>query len=184
MERIWKPNVTVAAIVERDGRFLLVEEETDEGIRLNQPAGHLDEGESLVDAVAREALEETAHRFMPEYLVGIYQWRRPDGGLADGPLQGEAASNFERSEQASPPSSGRGAGGGSVTYLRFAFGGRLLGVEAARALDHGILRALWLTPEEIAAERARHRSPLVLQCVRDYLAGRRFGLDLITHYET
>ena len=72
---------------------------------------------------------------------------------------------------------------GDVTYLRFAFGGRLLGVEAERALDHGILRALWLTPEEIAAEHARHRSPLVMQCVRDYLAGRRFSLDLITHYE-
>jgi hypothetical protein len=99
---------------------------------------------------AREALEETAHRFLPEYLVGIYQWRRPDG---------------------------------QATYLRFAFGGKLLGVEAERALDHGILRALWLTPEEIAAERSRHRSPLVMQCVRDYLAGRRFGLDLITHYE-
>ena len=146
-----RPAVTVATVVERDGRFLLVEEETRAGLRLNQPAGHLDEGESLVDAVAREALEETAHRFIPEYLVGIYQWRRPDG---------------------------------QATYLRFAFGGRLLGVEAERALDHGILRALWLTPEEIAAERARHRSPLVLQCVRDYLAGRRFGLDLITHYET
>ena len=147
---IWKPNVTVAAMIERDGRFLLVEEETDDGIRLNQPAGHLDEGESLVDAVAREALEETAHRFMPEFLVGIYQWRRPDG---------------------------------QATYLRFAFGGRLLGVEAERALDHGILRALWLTPEEIAVERSRHRSPLVMQCIRDYLAGRRYGLDLITHYE-
>lgn len=185
MDRIWKPNVTVAAIVERDGRFLLVEEETDDGIRLNQPAGHLDEGESLVDAAAREALEETAHRFMPEYLVGIYQWRRPAGGFAAGPPQGGAVSISERSEQPSPPSSGRGAGGErTITYLRFAFGGRLLGVEAERALDHGILRALWLTPEEIAAERTRHRSPLVMQCIRDYLAGRRFGLDLITHYET
>jgi len=150
MERPWKPNVTVAAVIERAGRFLLVEEETDYGIRFNQPAGHLDEGESLVDAVVREALEETAHRFMPEYLIGIYQWRRPDG---------------------------------QATYMRFAFGGRLLGVEAKRALDHGILRALWLTPEEIAAEHTRHRSPLVMQCVRDYLAGRRFSLDLITHYE-
>ena len=147
---VWKPNVTVAAVVQRDGKFLLVEEETDAGLAFNQPAGHLEEGESLIDAVVREALEETAHRFMPEYLVGIYQWRRPDG---------------------------------QATYLRFAFGGRLLGVEAERALDHGILRALWLTPEEIAAEHARHRSPLVMQCVRDYLAGRRYSLDLITHYE-
>jgi len=148
MERIWKPNVTVAALIEREGRFLLVEEETDSGIRLNQPAGHLDEGESLLDAVAREALEETAHRFAPEYLVGIYQWRRP---------------------------------GRDITYLRFAFGGRLLGVEAGRALDHGILRALWLRPEEIAAARARHRGPLVMRCVEDYLAGRRYALDAISH---
>jgi hypothetical protein len=60
MNRVWKPNVTVAALIERDGRFLLVEEETEDGLRFNQPAGHLDEGESLVAACAREALEETA----------------------------------------------------------------------------------------------------------------------------
>ena len=79
--RIWKPNVTVAAVVERDGRFLVVEEETDDGLRFNQPAGHLDEGESLVQAAAREALEETAHQFRPEFLVGIYQWPRPAGDI-------------------------------------------------------------------------------------------------------
>ncbi len=77
---IWKPNVTVAAVVEREGRFLLVEEETKEGIRYNQPAGHLEFGESLCAAVARETLEESAYRFVPEYLVGIYHWRdTPDG---------------------------------------------------------------------------------------------------------
>ncbi len=149
MDRIWKPNVTVAALIERDGRFLLVEEETDAGIRFNQPAGHLDEGESLVAACAREALEETAHHFVPTELVGIYQWPRPQG---------------------------------DVTYLRFAFAGKLGAHEAARPLDAGILRAVWMTVEEIEACIERHRSPLVLQCVRDWLAGRRYPLELIRHY--
>lgn len=149
MDRIWKPNVTVAALMERDGRFLLVEEETDEGVRFNQPAGHLDEGESLITACAREALEETAYTFAPTDLVGIYQWPRPQG---------------------------------DITYLRFAFAGKVGACETARPLDTGILRAVWLTPDEIVACRERHRSPLVLQCVQDYLAGRRFPLDLIKHY--
>ena len=149
MAAIWKPNVTVAALVERDGRFLLVEEETDDGVRLNQPAGHLDEGESLVAACAREALEETAWHFQPRQLLGIYQWTRPQG---------------------------------DVTYLRFAFAGDLGEHEAQRPLDRGILRALWLTPAEIAASQSRHRSPLVLQCVEDWLSGRRYPLELMRHY--
>lgn len=149
MERLWKPNVTVAALMERDGRFLLVEEETDDGIRFNQPAGHLDEGESLAEACSREAMEETAHAFTPTELVGIYQWPRPQG---------------------------------DITYLRFAFAGKVGAHETARPLDAGILRAVWMTVEEIEACQARHRSPLVLQCVRDWLAGRRFSLDVIRHY--
>ncbi len=150
MNRIWKPNVTVAALMERDGRFLLVEEETDDGVRFNQPAGHLDEGESLVAACAREAMEETAWRFAPTSLVGIYQWPRPQG---------------------------------DITYLRFAFAGQLGEHEEGRALDAGILRAVWMAPEEIEATRERHRSPLIWRCVQDWLAGRRFPLDLIRHYE-
>lgn len=149
MDRIWKPNVTVAAVIEREGRFLLVEEETPEGLRFNQPAGHLEEGESLVEAAAREALEETAHRFRPESLVGIYQWPRPDG---------------------------------EITYLRFAFAGSVLGVEEGRALDAGILRAVWMDLAEVEATTARHRSPLILQCIRDYLGGRRYPLELLRHY--
>ncbi|MFA6310060.1 MAG: NUDIX hydrolase [Sterolibacterium sp.] len=149
MNPIWKPNVTVAAVVERDGKFLVVEEETDDGVRFNQPAGHLDEGESLVAACARETLEESAWHFAPSALIGIYQWPRPAG---------------------------------DITYLRFAFCGELGGHEAGRALDAGILRALWLTPAELEANRDRHRSPLVMQCVADYLAGRRFPLELIRHY--
>jgi len=153
MDRIWKPNVTVAALMERYGRFLLVEEETDDGVRFNQPAGHLDEGESLVEACSREALEETAHAFTPTELVGVYQWPRP-----------------------------KMANEGDITYLRFAFAGKVGAHETARQLDTGILRAVWLTPAEIEASTARHRSPLVWQCVRDYLAGRRFPLDVIRHY--
>jgi 8-oxo-dGTP pyrophosphatase MutT (NUDIX family) len=140
----------VAAVVERDGRFLVVEEETDDGLRFNQPAGHLEKGESLVAAAAREALEETAHRFRPEFLVGIYQWPKP---------------------------------GSDITYLRFAFGGSVEGFEPERRLDDGIVRAVWLSLDELRATRERHRSPLILQCCEDYLAGRRFPLDLLRHYD-
>jgi 8-oxo-dGTP pyrophosphatase MutT (NUDIX family) len=147
---IWKPHVTVAALVEREGRFLLVEEHTADGVRLNQPAGHLDEGESLLAACVREALEETAHQVQVDALVGIYQWPRPAG---------------------------------DITYLRFAFACTALGEEAGRMLDEGIIGAVWLTPAELAAQSARWRSPLVMQCVEDYLAGRRYPLDLIRHYE-
>lgn len=146
---IWKPHVTVAAVIEQDGRFLLVEEQTDDGILFNQPAGHLDPGESLLAACAREALEETAYRFTPEALLGVYQWYHA---------------------------------GRDRTYLRFAYTGSLHGHETERALDDGILRAVWQTPEEIRALQARHRSPLVLRCVEDYLAGKRFPLELVTHY--
>ena len=140
----WKPHVTVAAVIERDGRFLMVEEHTEEGLQLNQPAGHLEEGESLVDAAAREVLEETAWRFAPAHLVGVYQW------------------NWK-----------------NRCYLRFAFGGELLNEEAGRALDDGIVRTVWMTEAELQANRARHRSPLLLQCVQDYRAGRRVPLDML-----
>jgi 8-oxo-dGTP pyrophosphatase MutT (NUDIX family) len=147
---IWKPNVTVAAVIERDGRFLLVEEETSDGVRLNQPAGHLDAGESLLAACARETLEETAWQFTPTALLGIYLWPRPQG---------------------------------DITYLRFAFCGELGACEEDRPLDAGILRTVWLTPEDLAASRQRHRSPLVLQCVGDYRSGTRYPLELLRNYQ-
>ncbi len=147
-DRPWKPNVTVAAVIERDGRFLLVEEETPEGLCFNQPAGHLEEGESLLQATAREALEEAAQHFVPEYLVGIYQWTRPQG---------------------------------DITYLRFAYGGRVEGEEAGRALDAGIVRAVWMTIDEVRATADRHRSPLILQCIEDWLAGQRYPLSVVRH---
>ena len=71
----WKPAATVAAVIERDGRFLLVEEETSEGLKLNNPAGHLDPGESPVEGVIRETLEETAHTFEPEAFLGVFMSR-------------------------------------------------------------------------------------------------------------
>lgn len=143
---IWKPNVTVAAVIERAGKFLLVEEDADGALMLNQPAGHLDEGESLIAAVAREMLEETAWHFVPEALLGVYRWPHPRK---------------------------------PATYLRFAFTGRLLHHEPERPLDVGIHRALWLTPNELAQQSARHRSPQVQICVNDYLSGRRYPLDLL-----
>jgi len=143
---IWKPHVTVAAIVEKDGRFLFVEEEADGRVVINQPAGHLDEHESLVTAVVRETLEETAWHFTPEALLGVYRWQNGRNG---------------------------------ATYLRFAFTGHVADHDPARELDHGILRTLWLTPDELAAARDRHRSPQVERCVRDYLAGIRFPLSAL-----
>lgn len=145
---IWKPHTTVAAIVEQQGRFLLVEEETADGIRLNQPAGHVENGESLLEAAVREAREETAYRFTPQSLLGIYHWRHP---LKD------------------------------ITYLRFAFIGQVDDHQAELALDDGIIRAFWMTADEIRATQAQHRSPQVLTCVEHYLAGQHFPLNVITH---
>ncbi|MFM0494461.1 NUDIX hydrolase [Paraburkholderia caledonica] len=148
----WLPHVIVAAIVERGGRFLVVEEHTAAGLRLNQPAGHLEAGETLLEAVVRETLEETAHPFTPEALVGMYM------------------THFER-----PGSEG-------ITYLRFTYCGTGGEREATRALDPDIVRTLWMSADELRACPERHRTPLVMQCIDDYLAGRRFPLDFVhTH---
>lgn len=146
----WKPSVTVAAVIERDGRFLLVEEHTEEGLKLNNPAGHLDPGESPLEAVVREALEETARRFVPEALLGVY------------------LSRFTRPHK-----------GQDVTYLRIAYRGTVGEADPSRALDAPIVRTLWMTPDEIRAATPRHRSPLVMRCIDDHLAGRRFALDAV-----
>lgn len=183
MEAIWKPNVTVAALIERDGRFLLVEEETEDGLRFNQPAGHLDHGESLVAACARETLEETAWGFRPTALVGIYLW--PRSRPASGATQGGPNGVRDRGDQASSafPEGRAREGPVGISYLRFAFSGELGAHEEGRALDTGILRAVWMTADEIRESTPRHRSPLVWQCVSDYLTGRRFPLELVRHYD-
>ena len=144
----WQPHVVVAALVQRDGRFLFVEEETADGLRLNQPAGHWERGETLLEAVRREALEETAHRVEPTALLGCYTTHHPRR---------------------------------DITYLRFAYLCDVAGFEPDHSLDTGIVRAVWLTPDELAASAVPHRSPLVLRCVQDALAGNRFPLDFVHH---
>ena len=141
------PRVTVAAVIERDGRFLFVEEIQDGRRVLNQPAGHLDPGETLVDACAREVMEETAHPFEPTGLVGIYRWYHAPK---------------------------------DVTFLRFCFLGRFEKQIEGKTLDKEIVALHWLTAEELKAKSAMHRSALVQQCVVDYVAGRRFPLDVLS----
>ncbi len=143
--RSWHPDVTVASVVARDGRLLLVEERIDGKLVLNQPAGHLDPDESLIEAAVRETLEETGWDIRIDCFIGAYQWHAPGGRQ----------------------------------YLRFAFGGQPLAHDPARPLDTGIERAVWLTPAELQAQAARHRSPLVWQAASDWLAGRRHPLSLL-----
>ena len=150
MDERFKPNVTVAAIIERGGRFLLVEEESADGLKLNNPAGHIEQGESPVQGCAREALEETGRVFEATSLVGVYLARAR-----------------------------RDSTGDDVTYLRFAFCGTCGEPDPSRALDTGIVRTLWMTADEIRASAARHRSPLLLRCIEDYLAGQRYPLSLV-----
>lgn len=145
----WKPSVTVAAVIEQHGRYLLVEEHTSEGLRLNTPAGHLEPGESPAEGAVREALEETGHAFTPAALLGIYMAASPD------------------------------AQGAPATWMRFAFCGTARPCHPPRALDEGIVRTLWMTPAEIEASQPRHRSPLVWRCVQDHLRGQRFPLEAV-----
>ena len=143
---IWRPHVTVATVVPRDGRFLLVEEDVRGRIVLNQPAGHLEEGETLQAAVIRETREETAWRFVPQALVGTYLWRNPANGRS---------------------------------FLRFAYCGDVDDFRPRQALDKCIVRALWATHEELLAQPARLRSPLVMRCIDDFLVGRRHPLESV-----
>lgn len=140
---IWKPHATVAALIERDDYFLLVEEICAGKPVFNQPAGHLEDNESLQCAVVREVLEETTRVFRPEALVGYYRWRDPEKNR---------------------------------THMRMAFCGTVGEENTALSLDEDIVAAHWLSYREIARHKAL-RSPLVLRCIDDYRAGRRFPLD-------
>ncbi len=144
----WKPNTTVAAVIEVNNTFLMVEEETADGIRINQPAGHLENNETLVQAVIRETKEETAYDFIPESILGIYQWKNESKG---------------------------------ITYLRYAFIGKTISHNPSLKLDHGIIRAVWMSLDEIRSKSGIHRSPQVMNCIDDYLAGKLYPLELISY---
>ncbi len=159
MNSRWKPNVTVAAVITRTEngveKFLLVEEQTRDGLKINNPAGHLDPGESPLDACIRETMEETAFHFQPTAIVGVY------------------LSRFERTGSAKEEPL-------DITYLRFAFCGELGSHVEGRALDEGIVRTVWMSADEVRASQAMHRTPLLLRCLEDYLAGTRYPLALVT----
>ena len=144
------PDVTVAAVIEDAGRFLLVEERINRRLLFNQPAGHVERGETLLAAVTREAREETAWHFEPRSLLGVYLWRNPASGRS---------------------------------ILRFAFTGPVRDHDAAQRLDRGIVRTHWLTPAQLHGLQSRLRSPLVLRCVHDYLAGRRHSLAAVAELD-
>ena len=142
----WSPHITVAAVLERNNAFLFVEERVDGQLVLNQPAGHWEQNETLLEATIRETLEETAWRYEPSHLTGIYQWQHPKS---------------------------------AETYLRFCFTGRLIEHEISRKLDSGIEKAIWLGQQELIARQKEHRSPMVQQCLDDYLNGQRFDLSIL-----
>lgn len=144
----FKPNTTVAAIIEQNGKFLLVEESTDRGNRFNQPAGHLEDGETIIQAVIRETMEESAYAFTPEYLLGVYHWKHPHN---------------------------------DTTYLRFAFVGKVGLHYPMQKLDDGIVQAVWMDIDEVRDKQNLMRSPQVLACFEDYLAGKRYPLEVMTH---
>lgn len=147
-ETAWTPRVTVAAVCERDGRYLLIEEHTRDGLRWNQPAGHWERGETLIDAVIRETHEESGYVFTPQALLGVFVWTRP---------------------------------GTDLTFVRVAFQGQVPDKPETDTLDTGIVRAMWLTPEEIAGDRDMLRSPMVQQCIDAHRADIRLPLDAIHH---
>ena len=142
----WIPHVTVACVLQREHKFLLVEERINGQLVLNQPAGHWEQGETLLEASVRETLEETAWRYQPSYLTGIYQWQHPGSG---------------------------------ETYLRFCFTGELLEFDSQRKLDKEIEQVVWLDEEQLKNRIVEHRSPLVQQCIDDYIKDQRFELSII-----
>lgn len=144
----WSPHIVVATVVERDGRFLFVEEQINGQLWLNQPAGHWEQGETLIEGAIRETVEESGWDVEPTDFLGVYEWQSPGLGYP---------------------------------FVRFSFAARALRHHPGRALDTGIVRALWLTRDELAREAHRTRSPSVERSLDDYLSGQRYPLSLLQH---
>lgn len=144
---VWTPRATVAAVIERNGRFLIVEEPVRNSAKtvFNQPAGHLEKGESLLQAVIREVNEETAWQFTPEYILGVYQWQHPSA---------------------------------DKTYMRTTYVGTVDNHQPAQPLEDGIIQACWLSRDELLQRSSQLRSPMVIECIDDYLKGLRYPLEL------
>lgn len=143
----WYPHATVATIVEKENRFLLVEEIINGTQKvLNQPAGHVENGETLFQAGRRETQEETGWSVELDALLGLYVYRVPDLDL---------------------------------TFHRVTFIANTLSHNTEQELDEGILQAVWMTRDEVAENQHRLRSHLVLDCIDDYLAGKRYPLNFI-----
>jgi 8-oxo-dGTP pyrophosphatase MutT (NUDIX family) len=147
---IWRPDLAAAAIVQQGNRFLIVEERIRGALLFNQPAGHVDDGESIIDAVVRETLEETAWHFVPRALLGIYLWRNPANGHS---------------------------------ILRVAISGEVTTHDAGRKLDQPVVAAHWMEREALLAQPAKLRSPLVMRCIDDHLAGTRHDLSALNYLD-
>jgi len=142
----FKPNTTVAVIVACKDKFLLVEEFENNQVVYNQPAGHIEANENLINAAKRELEEETGLLLSPEYLSGIYYFHRPDL---------------------------------SLYYLRFCFVVHVDEELATKPQDDDITACHWFTLDEIEAKSAQLRSPMVLDCIKDYLSGQRVELPIL-----
>lgn len=144
-EKRFKPHVTVATVVENDGKYLLVEEERDGKIVINQPAGHIEHGESLAEAAVREVIEETAWKVE---LTGVLSL-----GLYTSPTN-------------------------NITYFRTTFLAKPVR-DTGSPLDEGIIKAVWLSPEELRLLEDKMRSPMVIQAINAHQSGTLYPLDLI-----
>jgi ADP-ribose pyrophosphatase YjhB (NUDIX family) len=146
----WVPHITVACVAKKENKFLLVEEHVNGEKVLNQPAGHLEEWETLAEACKRETLEETKWDVEPQSFLGIYQYRKKNE---------------------------------LDMYLRFAFSAELIN-ETKNKLDEKIIRVVWLSRDEVASlPQAKLRSPMVLQCIDDYISGKNYPISICTNMQ-
>lgn len=142
---MWKPHATVACVIEQDGKFLMVEEESHGEIVINQPAGHLEDAETVIEGALREVMEETAWQVEITHFIGFYIYHPPQT---------------------------------DSTYHRYCFAATPI-KELDQPLDTDIIRTRWLSYDDLKSGAYTLRSPLVLSAVEDYLAGKRYPLDII-----